>query len=85
MSGAPPRLSARGGTVMTTTETLVPLSIDRWRVLQHSGAVLGLIELVTDLRGERFRARRYRWPSGTFVEVGDFWRRDDAITALRRG
>lgn len=62
---------------------LVPLGIDRWRVLTSSGAVAGLVSARVEPAGTRYLAQRYRWSSHTFVEIGAFWRLDDAAAVLR--
>jgi hypothetical protein len=54
-----------------------------WRITRRSGEVLGYVERVTDLGGDRFRAKRYAVRTGAFTPVGDFWRVDDAVDALR--
>jgi hypothetical protein len=67
----------------TGSGTLVRLGWGRWRVLTRSGDVAGLIEERATSQGIRFRALRYRWNDRAFVEVGEFWRLDDAATVLR--
>ncbi|MEV7691982.1 hypothetical protein AB0N73_01485 [Microbacterium sp. NPDC089189] len=62
---------------------LVPLGIDRWRVLTPDGAVAGLVSARIDPDGTRYLAQRYRWSSHAFVDVGEFWRLDDAAAVLR--
>jgi len=62
---------------------LVALGWGRWRVLSATGAVAGLVEERTTTDGARFRALRYRWSERGFVEVGEFWRLDDAAAVLR--
>lgn len=68
----------------TTAVSLVALGWDRWRVLDRAGAVIGVIDALSRPEGELYRARRYRWSSRSFVDVGEFWRRDDAVAVLRR-
>ncbi|WDG16686.1 hypothetical protein [Microbacterium sp. Clip185] len=68
-----------------TNPCLVALGIDRWRVLDPAGAVIGLIDARSGAEGMRYRARRYRWSSRAFIDVGEFWRREDAVAVLRRG
>lgn len=68
-----------------TAPSLVALGMDRWRVLDPAGAVIGVVDALTRPEGTRYRARRYRWSSRAFVDVGEFWHRDDAVAVLRRG
>ncbi len=62
---------------------LVRLGWGRWRVLTRSGDVAGLIEERATAQGTRFRALRYRWSERAFLEVGEFWRLEDAAAVLR--
>lgn len=68
-----------------TAPSLVALGMDRWRVLDGAGVVIGVVDALLRPEGTCYRARRYRWSSRTFVDVGEFWRRDDAVAVLRRG
>lgn len=68
-----------------TAPSLVALGLDRWRVLDPAGAVIGVVDALSRPDGMRYRARRYRWSVRAFVDVGEFWRRDDAVAVLRRG
>lgn len=75
---------------MTTTlgpdrPVLVPIGLSRWRVLRPDGDVAGLVLEHGDGATTRFRAQRYHWPSRSFIDVGEFWRRDDAVAVLRQG
>ncbi|WP_344228337.1 hypothetical protein [Microbacterium binotii] len=65
--------------------SLVALGLDRWRVLDAAGVVIGVVDALSCAEGMRYRARRYRWSSRAFIDVGEFWRRDDAVAVLRRG
>lgn len=77
---------------MTTTATtptatgglrLLPLRDDAWRVVDDRGRARGHLDARCRPEGTRYRARRYRARSGTFVVVGEFWSADDALAALR--
>ncbi|MDY0829156.1 hypothetical protein SK224_08465 [Microbacterium sp. BG28] len=65
--------------------SLVALGLDRWRVLDTAGGVIGVVDALVRPEGLRYRARRYRWSSRAFIDVGEFWRREDAVAVLRRG
>ncbi len=54
-----------------------------WRVTKPGGEVLGYIEAFDAVGGERFRAKRFFATRRTFVEIGEFWRMDDATDSLR--
>jgi hypothetical protein len=41
--------------------------------------------MVVDPLGIRYRAERLHLATGQFRLVGDFWRADDAVAALRNG
>lgn len=75
---AAPRLSAR-------TEQLVPASANLWRVHDAAGRVRGHLRMVTDPLGIRYRAERLHLATGAFRLIGEFWRPDDAVAALRHG
>lgn len=75
---ATPRLSS-------AREHLVRASAHLWRVQDRSGRVLGHLRIASDPLGLRYRAERLHLPTGTFRLVGDFWRADDAVAALRNG
>jgi hypothetical protein len=75
---AAPRLSSR-------REHLVRASAHLWRVQDDTGRVLGHLRIVADPLGLRYRAERLHLPTGRFRLVGDFWRADDAVAALRNG
>lgn len=61
---------------------LVPVKESLWRVTDASGAVLGHIERRTDADGERFAARRLI-AAVRSMELGVFWRIDDAADCFR--
>lgn len=61
---------------------LVPVKDGLWRVTGRSGVVLGHIERQTDVRGDRFAARRLVAATRT-VDLGVFWRIDDAADCFR--
>jgi len=75
---AAPRLSS-------SKEHLVRASAHLWRVQDVSGRVLGHLRLLSDPLGMRYRAERLHLATGAFRLVGDFWRADDAVAALRNG
>ncbi|PCE13686.1 hypothetical protein AUC47_07740 [Microbacterium sp. SZ1] len=75
---AAPRLSS-------PHEHLVRASAHLWRVQDVRGRVLGHLRILADPLGLRYRAERLHLPTGTFRLVGDFWRADDAVAALRNG
>ncbi|WP_217183824.1 hypothetical protein [Streptomyces sp. AC495_CC817] len=66
-------------------EHLVRASAHLWRVQDGSGKILGHLRLVGDPLGVRYRAERLHLATGSFRLVGDFWRADDAVAALRNG
>ena len=61
---------------------LVPVRDGLGRVTGRSGIVLGHIERRTDARGDRFAARRLVAAART-VDLGVFWRIDDAADCFR--
>lgn len=73
---APPRLSS-------PREHLVRAADHLWRVQDRTERVLGHLRIVTDPLGLRYRAERLHLATGTFRLVGEFWRPDDAVAALR--
>ncbi len=75
---ATPRLSS-------TREHLVRASSHLWRVHDASGRMLGHLRVLADPLGMRYRAERLHLPTAAFRLVGDFWRADDAVAALRNG
>lgn len=57
---------------------------DRWRVRDHrSLRILGHIRLESTPRGTRVIAERFHVVDGLFRPLGEFWRSDDAVEALR--
>ncbi len=58
---------------------LVQLNDELWRVTRPSGEVLGYLERLRVPAGDRFRAKRFLVRKHRFVEMGEFWRMDDAI------
>jgi hypothetical protein len=75
---APPQLAS-------SREHLVRASDHLWRVQDTDGKVLGHLRLVADPLGLRYRAERLHLVTGAFRLVGEFWRPDDAVQALRNG
>ncbi|MFT4220001.1 MAG: hypothetical protein QM611_05740 [Microbacterium sp.] len=56
---------------------------DLWRVLDHTGRVIGHLQAVAHPLGLRYRARRFHAPTARFRDLGDFWSPDDAVACLR--
>lgn len=79
------------GSVTTTARAeprraeVIALGVGRWRVLGEQGSVAGLVQEHPTPEGPRYRARRFRWSTRAFLDVGDFWRLDDAVSTLRAG
>lgn len=73
---ATPRLSS-------PREHLVRAADHLWRVQDRRAHVLGHLRIVADPLGIRFRAERLHLATGVFRVVGEFWRVDDAVAALR--
>jgi hypothetical protein len=73
---APPRLSS-------PREHLVRAADHLWRVQDQREHVLGHLRIVADPLGLRYRAERLHLATGVFRVVGEFWRADDAVAALR--
>ncbi|ALX66915.1 hypothetical protein [Microbacterium sp. XT11] len=72
-------------TLSSPRERLVRASDHLWRVQDRTGRILGHLRIVPDQLGLRYRAERLHLATGTFRLVGDFWRADDAVSALRNG
>ncbi len=66
-------------------EQLVRASEQLWRVQDTAGRILGHLRIVADPLGLRYRAERLHLATGVFRIVGEFWRPDDAVQALRNG
>ncbi|TFB57105.1 DNA mismatch repair protein [Cryobacterium sp. TMT1-62] len=60
----------------------VPVKDGLWRVSNRSGMVLGHIERRTEVDGDHFAARRLLAATRT-MNVGSFWRIDDAADCFR--
>lgn len=69
----------------STREHLVRAAAHLWRVQDARGHVLGHLRIMSDPLGLRYRAERLHLATGGFRLVGDFWRPDDAVAALRNG
>lgn len=69
----------------TSKEQLVRAAARLWRVQDVRGRVLGHLRLIPDPLGLRYRAERLHLATASFRLVGDFWRADDAVAALRNG
>lgn len=64
-------------------EHLVRAADQLWRVQDHREHVLGHLRMIADPLGIRYRAERLHLPTASFRVVGEFWRADDAVAALR--
>ncbi|WEK59735.1 MAG: hypothetical protein P0Y60_10135 [Candidatus Microbacterium colombiense] len=64
-------------------EHLVRASDHLWRVQDRAERVLGHLRIVADPLGLRYRAERLHLATGSFRIIGEFWRVDDAVSALR--
>jgi hypothetical protein len=73
---ATPRLSS-------SREHLIRAADHLWRVQDRREHVLGHLRVVPDQLGLRYRAERLHLATGVFRVVGEFWRVDDAVAALR--
>ena len=73
---ATPRLSS-------AREHLVRAADRLWRVQDQRDHILGHLRIVADPLGLRYRAERLHLATGVFRVIGEFWRVDDAIAALR--
>lgn len=73
---AAPRLSSE-------KEHLVRAADHLWRVQDTREHVLGHLRIVPDPLGIRYRAERLHLATGRFRLIGEFWRADDAVAALR--
>ncbi|WEO75848.1 hypothetical protein BJQ94_10670 [Cryobacterium sp. SO2] len=62
--------------------TLVAVRDGLWRVVDRTGAVLGHIERQAQDDGDRYLARRIVM-STRRIELGAFWRMDDAADCFR--
>jgi len=69
----------------TKREHLARASEQLWRVQDPTGRILGHLRIVADPLGLRYRAERLHLATGAFRLVGEFWRPDDAVQALRNG
>lgn len=64
-------------------EHLVRAADHLWRVQDRREHVLGHLRIVADPLGLRYRAERLHLATGAFRVIGEFWRVDDAVAALR--
>lgn len=64
-------------------EHLVRAADHLWRVQDSREHVLGHLRVVPDPLGLRYRAERLHLATGGFRVIGEFWRADDAVDALR--
>lgn len=67
-------------------ERLVRAAGDLWRVQEAStDRILGHLRIAVDPLGLRYRAEHLHRATGAFRVIGEFWRADDAVQALRTG
>jgi len=71
-----------GSSARPNGPSLVAVRDGLWRVVDRSGAVLGHIEREAHADGERYLARRLVM-STRRIELGAFWRIDDAADCFR--
>ncbi len=71
--------------LVSKRERLIRASDHLWRVQDASGRIMGHLRVIADPLGLRYRAERLHLATGMFRLVGDFWRPDDAVQALRNG
>lgn len=69
--------------ISSPREHLVRAADHLWRVQDKTEKVLGHLRIVADPLGLRYRAERLHLATGAFRIIGEFWRVDDAISALR--
>lgn len=62
---------------------LVQVHDDLARVTRAGGEVVGYVERFDDPQGDRYRAKRFLPRQRRFVEIGEFWSRDDATDCFR--
>lgn len=53
-----------------------------WRAVDATGRVIGHVQPVPHLDGTRYRARRYKPATRSFLDLGDFWSADEAAWCL---
>jgi hypothetical protein len=63
--------------------SVVAVSAVLRRVIGADGALVGYLDAVDGPAGRRWRARRWIAQQRRAVDVGEFWRVDDALDALR--
>jgi len=69
--------STRGGL------QLVQVHDDLARVTRPGGEIVGYVERFDDPQGDLYRAKRFLPRQRRFVEIGEFWSRDDATDCFR--
>lgn len=79
----PPPLPLSQPRLASARERLVRASDHLWRVQDAAGRVIGHLRVVADPLGLRYRAERLQLAAGAFRVIGEFWRPDDAVQALR--
>ncbi|GAA1242983.1 hypothetical protein JOF42_002159 [Microbacterium phyllosphaerae] len=82
---SPPEVPYATPRLSSPREHLVRAAAHLWRVQDARGRVLGHLRLVHHPLGVRYRAERLHLATATFRLVGDFWKADDAVAALRNG
>jgi len=76
------RPARAGNPARPSGPSLIAVRDGLWRVVDRSGAVLGHIEREAHADGERYLARRLVM-STRRIELGAFWRIDDAADCFR--
>lgn len=74
--------AARAAANTRNGPTIVAVRDGLWRVVDRTGAVLGHIERQTHGDGDRYLARRIVM-STRRIDLGAFWRMDDAADCFR--
>ena len=61
---------------------LIQLHDELWRVTRTGGEVIGYIERFVERGEHRYRAKRMLVRQKRFMSIGEFWRMDEALSAL---
>jgi hypothetical protein len=80
---SPPEIPYAAPTISSRHEHLVRAADHLWRVQDEREHVLGHLRIAADPLGLRYRAERLHLATGVFRLIGEFWRADDAVAALR--
>jgi len=72
-------------TALREGRTLTRAGRGLYRILDDRNRIAGHVQVVRHELGVRYRAKRYSPRRAGFIELGEFWSLDDAITcALSR-